>query len=69
MSIIKLWYCQGRKSSGRPVAVEVDGKRVRYVRGIRKHLKDATISMRFMNASGRARRSGATTVLVIKTHD
>lgn len=61
---IDLWYCQAKKKTGNPVAVEINGVR-RYKRGFTKTINGVRFSMIFGNAKGTAKRSGATTILKI----
>lgn len=64
---LTLWYCIGKKKTGKPVAVEINGKRS-YRKGITKTINGVKFSMIFKNAKGQAKRSGATTVMRI-TYD
>ena len=59
-----LWYCKARKREGNPITViDLDTDKEKHTDSI--ILKNVNIRMRFNNAKGKAKKSGATTVLEV----
>lgn len=64
----KLYYCQAKKSTGKPiVVVNVDNGKIRYTNKI--EMNNVNIRMAFNNAVGKAKASGATTILEVYKND
>lgn len=58
----KLWYCKSRKKEGNPITeINLDTKEEKHVSSIR--YTNVNIDMDFNNATGKAKGSGATTIL------
>ena len=58
----KLWYCKSRKKGGNPITeINLDTKEEKHVSSIR--YTNVNIDMDFNNATGKAKGSGATTIL------
>lgn len=62
--IVKLWYCKADKQTGKPIRVQnmetgeiTNTDKIEY--------KNVTVKMSFNNSVGKAKGSGATTVLEI----
>lgn len=61
---IRLWYCKADKKSGKPIIVQDVEKGT--TRNTNKIVyKNVTIKMEFNNSKGKAKSSGATTILEI----
>ena len=60
-----LWYKKTLKKSGRPIVVQ-RGNQEKHVKSI--SMKNVDIKMSFMNSSGKAKKAGATTVLIVTKH-
>lgn len=62
----KLYYCKSRKKTGDPIVLEYEnGERVFYNTFCRDYGR-VKLSMKFNNAKGKAKKSGATTVLEVE---
>lgn len=60
----KLYYCKADKKTGKPiVVVDLENKKTYKTDNI--EFKNVNIRMRFNNATGAAKASGATTILEI----
>ena len=58
----KLWYCKSRKKEGNPITeINLDTKEEKHLSHIR--YTNVNIDMDFNNATGKAKGSGATTIL------
>ena len=58
----KLWYCKSRKKGGNPITeINLDTGEEKHVSSIR--YTNVNIDMDFNNATGKAKGSGATTIL------
>lgn len=64
--IAEIYYCKSLKKTGKPIVVKFDTMEYN-VKQIR--FNDVDIKMKFNNARGKAKRSGATTVLEVYKHD
>ena len=62
--IIRLWYCKADKSTGKPIIVQDLEKNITYNTDSIEY-KNVTVKMSFNNAKGKAKSSGATTILEI----
>ena len=61
---IRLWYCKADKKSGKPIIVQdVEKGTMRNTNKIT--YRNVTIRMEFNNSRGKAKSSGATTILEI----
>jgi len=60
----RLWYCKADKSTGKPIIVQdlVNGKTYNTNK---IDLKNVNIRMAFNNSQGKAKSSGATTILEV----
>ena len=61
---IRLWYCKADKKTGKPIIVQDLEKGTTYNTD-HIELKNVNIRMRFNNATGKAKGSGATTILEV----
>jgi hypothetical protein len=62
----KLYYCKSRKKTGDPIVLEYEnGERLFYNTFVRDY-GNIKLKMRFGNAKGKAKKSGATTVLEVE---
>ena len=62
--IYRLWYCKADKASGKPIIIQdVEAGTTRNTDKI--DLKNVNIRMQFNNSIGKAKSSGATTILEI----
>ena len=62
--IVRLWYCKADKSTGKPIIVQDVEKGITYNTNSIEY-KNVTVRMAFNNAHGKAKSSGATTILEI----
>ena len=61
---IRLWYCKADKKSGKPIIVQDVEKGT--IKNTNKIVyKNVTVRMVFNNSTGKAKASGATTILEI----
>jgi hypothetical protein len=61
---MKLWYCKAEKKNGKPIIVQdLENKKTYMTDHI--DLKGVNIRMAFNNSSGKAKSSGATTILEV----
>lgn len=62
--IYRLWYCKADKASGKPIIIQdVEAGTIRKTNKI--DLKNVNIRMAFNNSIGKAKASGATTILEV----
>jgi len=62
--IYRLWYCKADKASGKPIIIQdVQAGTTRNTNKI--DLKNVNIRMQFNNSIGKAKSSGATTILEV----
>lgn len=62
---IKLWYCKADKKTGRPILVQdLDTGKISKTDEI--VYNNVNIRMKFNNSTGKAKSSGATTILEIQ---
>ena len=60
----RLWYCKADKSSGKPIIIQdVEAGTTRNTNKV--DLKNVNIRMEFNNSMGKAKSSGATTILEV----
>ncbi len=60
----RLWYCKADKASGKPIIIQdVEAGTTRKTNKI--DLKNVNIRMQFNNSIGKAKSSGATTILEV----
>ena len=60
----RLWYCKADKASGKPIIIQdVEAGTIRKTNKI--DLKNVNIRMQFNNSVGKAKSSGATTILEV----
>ena len=62
--VMKLWYCKADKHTGKPIIVQ-DLKTGRTYNTNKIDLKNVNIRMAFNNSIGKAKSSGATTILEV----
>ena len=62
--VMKLWYCKALKSSGKPIVVQDMETKQTYTTD-HISLDNVNIRMKFNNSVGKAKASGATTILEI----
>ena len=60
----QLYYCKSLKSSGKPIVVRDMETKEEYTTDLVEY-KNVNIRMKFNNSTGKAKASGATTVLEI----
>lgn len=63
-ALYRLWYCKADKSTGKPIIVQDLEKKITYNTD-HIELHNVNIRMKFNNAKGSAKASGATTILEI----
>jgi len=62
--IYRLWYCKADKASGKPIIIQdVQAGTTRNTNKV--DLKNVNIRMQFNNSVGKAKSSGATTILEV----
>lgn len=61
---MRLWYCKADKHTGKPIIVQDLEKKITYNTD-HIDLKNVNIRMKFNNSQGKAKASGATTILEI----
>lgn len=61
---LRLWYCKADKKTGKPIIVQDLEKGVTYNTN-KIDLKNVNIRMAFNNSVGKAKSSGATTILEV----
>ncbi len=62
--IYRFWYCKADKSSGKPIIFQdVEAGTTRNTNNI--DMKNVNIRMSFKNSMGKAKASGATTILEV----
>lgn len=62
--IYRLWYCKADKASGKPIIIQdVQAGTTRNTNKV--DLKNVNIRMQFNNSIGKAKSSGATTILEV----
>lgn len=62
---MKVYYCKSKKKTGKPIIID-DGDSVKYVKEIYikcNHCGHYVGEVKYNNSNGKAKRSGATTVL------
>lgn len=60
----RLWYCKADKASGKPIIIQdVEAGTTRNTNKV--DLKNVNIRMEFNNSIGKAKSSGATTILEV----
>lgn len=64
LPLVRLWYCKADKSTGKPIVVQDLEKGITYNTNNIEY-KNVTVRMAFNNATGKAKSSGATTILEI----
>lgn len=62
--IYRLWYCKADKASGKPIIIQ-DVKKGTIRKTNKVDLKNVNIRMAFNNSQGKAKSSGATTILEV----
>lgn len=62
--LLKLWYCKAEKKNGKPIIVQ-DLENGKTYMTDNVDLKNVNIRMKFNNSSGKAKASGATTILEV----
>lgn len=66
--IVRLWYCKADKKSGKPIVVQdLEKGTIENTDSI--EYKNVTVRMKFNNSTGKAKASGATTILEIYKND
>lgn len=60
----RLWYCKADKSSGKPIIIQ-DVEAGTTTNTNKVDLKNVNIRMEFKNSMGKAKASGATTILEV----
>lgn len=64
---ITAYYCKALKDTGKPIVIIKKGKKSTNTNKL--VMKNINIKMKFNNARGKAKKSGATTVLEITTNE
>ena len=62
--IYRLWYCKADKHTGKPIIIQ-DVKKGTIRKTNKVDLKNVNIRMAFNNSQGKAKSSGATTILEV----
>jgi len=65
---MRLWYCKADKKTGKPIIVQDLEKGIIYNTN-KIDMKNVNIRMSFNNAMGKAKYSGATTILEVYKND
>lgn len=66
--LLKLWYCKADKKTGKPIIVQ-DLENGKTYNTDHVDLKNVNIRMSFNNSIGKAKASGATTILEVYKDD
>lgn len=62
--VMRLWYCKADKKTGKPIIIQDLEKGITYNTD-KINMKNVNIRMSFNNAMGKAKSSGATTILEV----